>query len=105
MKQYEIYWVNLDPTIGSEISKVRPCLIISPDELNLHLATLLVAPLTTTKKNYPFRVSCQIKNKPGEIALDQIRCISKLRIGDKISRLSEDKIQKVKSVLSDLLIE
>lgn len=105
VKQYEIYWTNLDPTIGSEIQKTRPSVIISPDELNKHLATILVAPLTSKIKNRPYRVKCNVKGKTGEIALDQIRCIDKSRLSNKIDQLSRSTIHKVKQVISEMLVE
>ncbi|MEF8811579.1 MAG: type II toxin-antitoxin system PemK/MazF family toxin [Bacteroidales bacterium] len=105
VKQYEIYWTNLDPTIGSEIKKTRPGVVISPDELNRHLSTILIAPLTSTIKNRPYRVKCNVKGKQGEIALDQIRCIDNSRLSNKIDQLPKDTIQKIKQVISEMLVE
>lgn len=105
VKQYEIYWTNLDPTIGAEIKKIRPGVVISPDELNRHLSTVLIAPLTSTIKNLPYRVRYNVKGKQGEIALDQIRCIDKSRLNDIIDQLPKDTIQNVKQVISEMLVE
>lgn len=84
MKQFEVYQVNLDPTIGAEIKKSRPAVIISPNPMNKHLETVIVAPLTHTIKGYPSRVISQFKNQQGEIALDQIRAIEKIRLRKKL---------------------
>lgn len=105
VKQYEIYWTNLDPTIGAKIKKIRPGVVISPDELNRHLSSVLIAPLTSMIKNRPYRVSCNVKGKQGEIALDQIRCIDKSRLSDIIDQLPKDTIQNVKQVISEMLVE
>lgn len=75
--RYEVYLINLDPTIGSEIKKTRPCLIISPNEMNKHISTLIIAPLTSTKRNYPTRINCKVQGKEVQIVLDQIRTVDK----------------------------
>jgi len=105
VKQYEIYWANLDPTTGKEMKKTRPCVIISPDELNKHLATVLAAPLTSTIKNRPYRIKCNVEGKQGEIALDQVRCLDKARLKGKISQLPEDTIQELKQVILEMLVK
>ena len=79
-KRFEVYWVNLDPTIGAEVQKTRPCVIISPDHMNEGLQTVLAAPMTTTVKNWPFRIPVTHKGTNGQIMLDQIRAISKKRL-------------------------
>lgn len=99
VKQFEIYWVSLDPTTGSEIKKTRPCVIVSPQEMNLHLKTVIIAPLTSTLREVPTRVDVLVKRKQGQIALDQLRTVDKRRLGAKISVLNETKISEVKSVL------
>ena len=81
VKRFEVYLVNLDPTIGSEIKKTRPCLIVSPDEMNRHIATVIVAPMTTKSKNYPTRVSGKFQGKSGQVVLDQLRTVDKRRLG------------------------
>lgn len=87
IKRFDVYIINLDPTIGSEIRKSRPCVIISPDEINKYLNTVIIAPLTSTIKNYPTRINCKIKNKKGQIVLDQIRTIDKSRLINKIGKI------------------
>jgi len=94
VKRFEIYFVNLDPAIGSEINKTRPCLIISPDEMNDSLNTIIVAPLTSTIRNYPSRVDCTVAGQNGQIGLDQLRTIDKQRLGRKLGTL-DPKTQKV----------
>ena len=79
----EVYLVNLDPTVGHEIKKSRPCLIVSPDEMNT-LKTVLIAPMTTVIRDFPFRVSIHFAGKKGQVALDQIRCIDKVRLCKKL---------------------
>jgi mRNA interferase MazF len=97
----EVYWVNLNPTQGAEVNKVRPCLIISPDQANRHLQTVLVAPITSTLHGYPTRIPCTIKGKSGEIMLDQMRSISKDRLKDKITSLSDENLHSTLSILRD----
>ena len=103
INQYDVFWVSLDPTIGSEISKKRPCIIVSPDELNKHLRTVIIAPLTSTIKSYPWRVDCLVLDKKGSIALDQIRTIDKNRIGNVLGYLKQSEIERIKSVLMEML--
>ena len=105
MKQYQIVLVNLDPTVGSEIKKTRPCVIISPDEINKHLRTLIIAPLTSTGKTYPTRISIQFQRKKGWIVLDQIRTIDKLRAVKRMGQLNENDIQAIKKIISEMLVE
>lgn len=102
--QYSVVLVNLDPTQGSEIKKTRPYVIISPDEMNAPLRTVIVAPMTTSGKAYPSRISIQHGGKNGFIALDQIRTIDKGRIIKTYSTLEEKKISAVKAVLKEMLI-
>lgn len=105
VKQYDVFWVILDPTVGREIKKTRPCVVISPNEMNGPLATVLIAPLTSTVKSYPFRINCIIKDKPGSIALDQIRCVDKTRLGKKILTLPQNTINDVRKTISEMLIK
>jgi mRNA interferase MazF len=105
IKQYQIILVNLDPTIGSEIKKTRPCVVISPDEMNRHLRTIIIAPMTTTSKNYPSRIEIKHDNKIGWIVLDQIRTIDKQRILKELGKLSKPEIKEVKAVLKELLVD
>lgn len=102
INQYDVFWVSLDPTTGSEIAKTRPCIIISPNELNEHLRTVIIAPLTSTIKNYPFRVNCVVGSKHGSIALDQIRVVDKARIRSSMGYLKQAEIESVKSVLMEM---
>jgi len=99
VKQFEVYWIDLNPTKGSEINKTRPCVVISPEEMNQNLNTLIVAPLTSTIKNYPTRVSVVVDKKNGEIALDQIRSIDKTRLGKKLTTLNKDTADNIKVAL------
>jgi len=84
VRRFDIYLVNLDPTVGSEIKKSRPCLVISPDEMNQHIATVIVAPMTSKGRNYPTRVPCVFRRKHGQIVLDQIRTVDKVRLVKKM---------------------
>lgn len=103
--QYQIVLVNLDPTIGSEIKKSRPCVVISPDEMNKYLRTIVIAPMTTTSKKYPTRVEIKHDNKIGWIVLDQIRTVDKQRILKELGRLTKPEIKEVKSILLETYIE
>ncbi len=105
LNQYEIVLVNLDPTIGSEIKKTRPCVIISPDEMNKYLRTIVVAPMTTTSKKYPTRVEVKHENKIGWVVIDQIRTIDKKRIIKKLGRLSHPEVKEVKSVIEETFVK
>ncbi len=91
----EIWLTTLDPTIGREINKARPCVILSPDVLNKYSATVTVAPLTSTLKKYPTRIDCNVNGKNGQIVIDQIRCIDKSRLIKKISSINEVTSEKV----------
>ena len=106
VEQYQVYWFDLEPTKGSEINKQRPGVVISPNEMNKHLATVLVAPLTSTIKDYPYRVKCVVEGKKGSIALDQIRCLDKRRIvGKHIGELSKKEREKLKDILKEMLVD
>jgi mRNA interferase MazF len=102
VNRFDVYLVNLDPTIGSEIQKTRPCLIISPDEMNRHIRTVIVAPMTTAGKDYPTRVTCKFKKKKGQIVLDQIRTIDKTRLIKKVGTIDPEIQLEVISVLQRL---
>jgi mRNA interferase MazF len=86
-QRFDVYLVNLDPTVGSEIQKTRPCLVISPDEINRNIRTVIIAPMTSSLKNYPTRVSCTFRKKQGQIVLDQIRTIDKKRLIKKLGTI------------------
>jgi mRNA interferase MazF len=105
VKRFEVYLINLDPTVGSEIQKTRPCLIISPDEMNRHIATVIVAPMTTKGRSYPTRVDCQFEGKSGQIVLDQIRTVDKIRLVKRLGKISEDTQCEVLAVLSEMFSE
>lgn len=100
IKQYQIVIVNLDPTIGSEIKKTRPCVVISPNEMNKFLRTVIIAPLTSTIKDYPTRVKVKYQNKEGRIAIDQIRTIDKSRVVDFSELLSKKEIENIKQTIN-----
>ena len=103
--RFEVFLVNLDPTIGSEIKKTRPCVIISPDEMNHNISSLIIAPVTSKLKKYPTRVSCKIKGKQGQIVLDRIRTVDKSRLVQKIDTLNKTTRMKVLNVLNEMFSE
>jgi mRNA interferase MazF len=105
IKQYQIILVNLDPTIGSEIKKTRPCIIVSPDEMNKYLRTVVIAPLTTTSKKYPTRIEVKHDNRIAWVVLDQIRTIDKQRIIKSLGRLSKPEIKEVKSIIKETFVD
>ena len=105
LKQYQIVLVNLDPTIGSEMKKTRPCVIISPNEMNKFLQTIVFAPMTSNLKSYPTRVSINHDNKQGSIVLDQIRTVDKQRIIKIFGNLSNREVLKVKGVLKETYVD
>lgn len=102
VKRFEVYLVNLDPTVGSEIKKSRPCLIISPDELNRFIATVIVAPMTTKGRDYPSRVSCVFQGKQAQIVLDQIRTVDKSRLVKRLGKVGPQIQSAVFSALAEL---
>lgn len=102
VKRFDVYLVKLDPTIGSEIQKTRPCLIISPDEMNPFIRTVIVAPMTTKGTAYPTRVDCRFHRKQGQIVLDQIRTVDKTRLVKKLGRIDKQTQAEVLSVLSEM---
>ena len=102
INRFDVYLINIDPTVGSEIQKTRPCLIISPDEMNRHIHTVIVAPMSTAGKDYPTRVKCKFKRKEGQIVLDQIRTIDKTRLIKKLGNLDPETQIEVISVLQRL---
>ena len=103
--RFEVYFINLDPTIGSEIKKTRPCVIISPNEMNHNISTLIIAPLTSKLKNYPTRVPCKVEGKQGQIVLDQIRTVDKSRLVKKIDTLNKVTQIKVLNILKEMFSE
>ncbi|HLV50466.1 MAG TPA: type II toxin-antitoxin system PemK/MazF family toxin [Flavobacterium sp.] len=105
IKQYELVLVNLDPTIGSEMKKTRPCAVISPNEMNKYLQTIVVAPLTSSSKPYPTRVEIKQTKTKGWIVLDQIRTVDRTRIVKKLGNLSSYEIDAVKNVIMETYVE
>ena len=105
IKRFEVYLINLDPTIGREIQKTRPCLVISPDEMNQHIATIIVAPMTTKGREYPTRVSCEFEGKSGQIVLDQIRTVDKIRLVKKLGVIERAAQDEVLSILMQMFSE
>ncbi|MEJ2039454.1 MAG: type II toxin-antitoxin system PemK/MazF family toxin [Desulfosarcinaceae bacterium] len=102
VKRFDVYLVNLDPTIGSEIQKTRPCLVISPDEMNRNIRTVIIAPMTSTQKEYPTRVSCTFRKRQGQIVLDQVRTVDKARFIQKLGTIDAKAQLDVISVLQRL---
>ena len=102
VKQFEIYLLNLDPMIGSEIQKTRPCLVISPDEMNRHINTVIIAPMTTKGRACPTRVTCQFQRKQGQIVLDQIRTIDKAKLIEKMGTLDAKTQANVLTILAEM---
>jgi mRNA interferase MazF len=90
VKRFDVYLVALDPTIGSETQKTRPCLVVSPDEMNRHIATMIVAPMTTKGQPYPSRVPCQFEGKEGQVVLDQLRTVDKTRLVKYLGRIDAE---------------
>ena len=102
IKRFDVHLVNLDPTIGSEIRKTRPCLVIAPDEMNRHINTVIVAPLTSKERNYPTRVGCRFQGKAGQVVLDQIRTVDKARLVKRLGRIDGRIQAEVLEVLGEM---
>jgi mRNA interferase MazF len=102
VKRFDVFLVSLDPTVGSKIQKSRPCLIISPDEMNRHIRTVIIAPMTTRGRRYPTRVACEFQGKQGQIVLDQIRTVDKSRLLGRLGRIDSQTQMHVLSVLQDM---
>jgi mRNA interferase MazF len=102
INRFEVYLVNLDPTVGAEIQKTRPCLVVSPDEINHHLRTVIVAPMTTKGQPYPTRVACRFKGKDGQVVLDQVRTVDRVRLVKKLGRLDAKTSATVLDVLQEM---
>jgi mRNA interferase MazF len=100
--RFDVYLVSLDPTQGAEIRKTRPCAVVSPDEINRYLRTVIVAPMTTTKRPYPTRVDITFQSKAGQIALDQMRTIDKSRLVRRLGRLPDPRAREVSGVLVEM---
>lgn len=102
INRFEVYLVNLEPTVGSKSKKTRPCLVVSPDEMNHHIRTVIIAPMTTRGKIYPTRVSCRFKGKKGQIVLDQIRTVDQSRLIQKLGRVEGKTAAAVLDVLQEM---
>jgi mRNA interferase MazF len=102
VRRFEVFLIALDPTVGKEIRKTRPCLVVSPDEMNRHVATVLVAPMTTKGQPYPTRVPCRFRGKAGMIALDQIRAVDRSRLVRRLGRIAPVAQDAVLSTLAEL---
>lgn len=105
ISQYQIILVNLDPTIGSEIKKTRPCVVISPDEMNKYLKTVVIAPMTTSSKPYPTRIEIEHDNETGWVVVDQIRTIDKQRIIKSFGKLHKSEITGLKSIIKKTFVD
>jgi mRNA interferase MazF len=104
INQNDIVLVNLDPTKGSEMKKTRPCVVLSPNEMNRHLQTVVIAPLTTSSKSYPTRIEIKFRSTKGWIAIDQIRTIDRLRVVKRLGTLTEKEVQKVRSTIQETFV-
>lgn len=102
VKRFEVYLVSLEPTVGREIRKTRPCLVISPDEMNRYVATVIVAPMTTKGREYPTRVTCSFNGKEGQVVLDQIRTVDKSRLVHKLGEIDPKTKADVLSVIAEI---
>ena len=105
VSQFDVFWVDLNPTIGAEMQKTRPCVVVSPQELNNHLDTVIIIPITSAIHAYPYRVRCRIMGRDGEIATDQIRTIDKRRLKKHITTLSEGEITLLQDILRQMFCE
>lgn len=101
-RRFEVHLVNLDPTLGSEIQKTRPCLVVSPDEMNRYIRTVIVAPMTTRGRPYPSRVPCSFQGKEGQVVLDQLRTIDRRRLVKKLGRIERTTATAVLELLAEL---
>ncbi len=104
VKRFDVYLVALDPTMGSEIQKTRPCLVVSPDEMNRHIATVIVAPMTTQGRPYPSRVSCLFEGKGGQVVLDQLRTMDKIRLVKHLGQIDAETQTAVLGTLAKLFV-
>jgi len=105
VKRFEVYLINLDPTLGSEIQKTRPCLVVSPDEMNRYISTVIIAPMTTKGRDYPSRVNCRFQGKDGQIVLDQLRTVDKTRLVKCLGKISAETQKKALIVLAEMFAE
>ncbi len=102
INRFEVFLVTLDPTVGHEIKKTRPCVVISPDEMNHHIGTIIVAPMTTKGRNYPTRIDCTFQGVEGQVVLDQIRTVDKARLVKKLGQLSQTSGDRILDILTEM---
>ena len=102
VQRFDIWLVVLDPTVGSEIQKTRPCLVVSPDEMNAHIGTVIIAPMTTKGRDYPTRVKCRFQGKSGQVVLDQLRTVDKIRLVKRLGQLDAKTADAVLGILAEL---
>ena len=102
VRRFDVCLVELDPTVGSEIRKTRPCVVISPDELNRYVRTVIIAPMTTKGRPYPSRVPCTFAGRDGQVVLDQLRTVDKTRLLERLGELDEETCHDVLSCLAEL---
>jgi len=100
--RFDVYLVNLDPTLGSEIQKTQPCLVVSPNEMNRHIRTVIVAPMSTKGRAYPTRVSCRFQKRTGQVVLDQIRTVDKRRLVRRLGKVDSKTVTKILEVLAEM---
>ncbi len=105
VQRFDVHLVNLDPTVGHEIQKTRPCLVISPDEMNRNISTVIIAPMTTKGRAYPTRINCTFQGKEGQIVLDQIRTVDKTRLVKKLGQIGMSEQQAILNALAELFAE
>lgn len=105
VNQYNVYLVNLDPTVGHEIKKTRPCLVISPDEMNHNIDTIIVAPMTTKSHSYPTRIPVKFDGKQGWIVLDQIRTVDGIQLVKHLGKITKKEVSEVKKVIKEMLVD
>ena len=105
MKRFDVFLISLDPTCGAELKKTRPCLIVSPNEMNDHISTVIVAPMTSKGRNYPTRVACRFQGTQGQIVRDQIRTVDKTRLVKKLGRVSGRSQEKVLAGLAEMFVK
>ena len=102
VKRFDVFLVTLDPTVGHEIRKARPCAVVSPDEMNHHIGTVIIAPMTTQGRAYPTRVTCTFQGAEGQVVLDQIRTVDKTRLVKKLGQLAPVAAERVLNILSEM---
>ena len=105
IKRFDVFLVSLNPTLGSEIQKTHPCLVVSPDETNRHIATVIIAPMTSQGRPYPTRIPCQFQGKAGQIVLDQLQTVDKARLVKRLGRVTADEQKAVLAGLAELFAD